>query len=144
MDEPPLEILLVEDSPTDAELTRIGFEEARLFNPLRTVKDGMEALAFLRNEPPYEAAARPGLILLDLNLPRLDGRQVLKEIKSDSGLRRIPVCVLTTSRAEVDVLKSYDLGANSYIPKPVQLTDFIAVISKIDDYWIKLVELPRP
>lgn len=144
MDEPPLEILLVEDSPTDAELTRIGFEEARLLNPLHIVKDGVEALAFLRNEPPFEAAPRPGLILLDLNLPRLDGRQVLKEIKSDSGLRRIPVCVLTTSRAEVDVLKSYDLGANSYIPKPVQLTDFIAVISRIDDYWIKLVELPRP
>lgn len=144
MDESPVEILLVEDSPTDRELTRIGFEEARLLNPLHTVKDGVEALAFLRNEPPFEAAARPGLILLDLNLPRLDGRQVLKEIKSDSGLRRIPVCVLTTSRAEVDVLKSYDLGANSYIPKPVGLADFITVISEIDNYWIKLVELPRP
>ena len=138
----PIEILLVEDNPGDVRLTREALNEGHVRNNLTVAKDGAEALAMARHEPPYDAAPRPDLILLDLNLPRLDGRQVLAEMKADPELRRIPVVVLTTSKAEEDVLRSYDLHANSYITKPVDFDQFIKVVQSIEEFWLTIVTLP--
>ena len=138
----PIEILLVEDSPTDALLTKKAFEGARLINRLHIVEDGVEAMKFLRKEVPYAEALRPDLILLDLNLPRKDGREVLAEIKSDESLKVIPVVVLTTSRAEEDILKSYKLHANCYITKPVNFDSFTEAIATLEKFWFAVVTLP--
>jgi CheY-like chemotaxis protein len=138
----PIEILLVEDSPSDANLTKEALREGRLINNLRVVPDGEQALAFLRRQPPFAAAPRPDLILLDLNLPRKDGREVLEEIKSDNALRCIPVVVLTTSREESDVMAAYGRNANCYVTKPVDLDQFIDAIRSIDHFWLNIVTLP--
>jgi CheY-like chemotaxis protein len=137
-----VEILLVEDSPGDARLTQEALREGRVPNNLRVVPDGIEALAFLRREGRYAAASRPDLILLDLNLPRMDGRQVLATIKADESLRRIPVIVLTTSRDERDIRRSYDLHANCYIAKPVDFDQFIDVVRAIEGFWLTIATLP--
>ena len=137
-----LEILLVEDNPADARLTREVFEGGRLSTHLNIVADGEQALAFLRREGIYEAAPRPKLVLLDLNLPRKDGREVLAEVKSDEALQHIPVVVLTTSKAEEDVLRTYNLHANCYVTKPVDLEKFIVVVKSIDVFWLTVVTLP--
>jgi CheY-like chemotaxis protein len=139
----PIEILLVEDSPSDAQLTIEAMQAAKLANRLSHVEDGVEALQFLRREGPYRDAPRPDLILLDLNLPRKDGREVLEELKQDPKLQRIPVVVLTTSRAEQDVLRSYSLYANCYITKPVDFTQFVEVVISIEHFWLAVVTLPR-
>ena len=138
----PIEILLVEDNPGDVRLTIEALKEGRVRNRLSVARDGVEALAFLRRQGPHAQAPRPDLILLDLNLPRKDGREVLAEIKDDAVLRRIPVVVLTTSKAEEDVLRTYDLHANCYITKPVDLEQFIMVVRSIDDFWLSVVRLP--
>ncbi|WP_018500417.1 response regulator [Parafrankia discariae] len=138
----PVEVLLVEDDPGDVLMTREAFEDHKLKNNLNVVSDGVEALAYLRGEEPYTNAPRPDLILLDLNLPRRDGRQVLAEVKADERLRRIPIVVLTTSEAEEDVLRSYDLHANAYITKPVDFERFVAVVRQIDDFFITVARLP--
>lgn len=138
----PVEILLVEDNPGDVRLTAECLREGRVLNNLSVVEDGVQALAFLRHEGAYASEPRPDLILLDLNLPKKDGREVLAVIKSDPGLRRIPVVVLTTSQAEEDILKSYDLNANCYITKPVTLDQFMAVVKSIEDFWLTIVTLP--
>ncbi|NOK04057.1 MULTISPECIES: response regulator [Myxococcus] len=138
----PIEILLVEDNPGDVRLTIEALKEGKVRNRLSVARDGVEALAFLRRQGAYADAARPDLILLDLNLPRKDGREVLAEIKVDPNLRRIPVVVLTTSKAEEDVLRTYDLHANCYIAKPVDLEQFISVVRSIDDFWLSVVRLP--
>jgi chemotaxis family two-component system response regulator Rcp1 len=137
-----IEILLVEDNPGDVELTRIAFREAKVRNPLRVVADGVQAMAYLRQEPPFEDAMRPGLILLDLNLPRVDGCEVLQTVKSDPDLRRIPVCVISSSRQDSDVLRSYDLHANSYISKPVAITSLVQIVTQLIEYWLRTVLLP--
>ena len=139
----PVEILLVEDNPGDVRLTREALKDARVINNLQVAADGVEAMAYLKRQGGYENAIRPDLILLDLNLPKKDGREVLSEIKADTSLRRIPVVILTTSKAEEDVLKTYDLHANCYITKPVDLEKFIEVISAIEDFWLSIVILPR-
>jgi CheY-like chemotaxis protein len=139
----PIEILLVEDNPGDVRLTVEGLNEGKVHNNLHVAKDGVEALAFLRKEGDYSDAVRPDLILLDLNLPRKDGREVLADIKADPDLKTIPVVVLTTSRAEQDVLHSYQLQANCYITKPVDLEQFIHVVKSIEDFWLTVVTLPR-
>ena len=139
----PVEILLVEDSPGDVRLTREALREGKVRNNLSVVTDGVEALAFLRREGQYADAPRPDVILLDLNLPRKDGRQVLEEIKADDRFRRIPVVVLTTSRDEHDILRSYDLHANCYITKPVSLDQFIGVVQAIEGFWFTVVTLPE-
>jgi len=138
----PIEILLVEDNPGDVRLTREVLKEGKLLINLRAVEDGVEALAFLRREGKYADATRPDLILLDLNLPKKDGREVLAVIKADEHLRRIPVVVLTVSQAEEDILKSYNLNANCYISKPVDLDQFIKVVKSIEDFWLTIVKLP--
>lgn len=138
----PIEILLVEDNPGDVRLTIEALKEGKVRNTLSVTKDGVEALAFLRREGPHAKAPRPDLILLDLNLPRKDGREVLAEIKEDPVLRRIPVVVLTTSKAEEDILRTYDLHANCYITKPVDLDQFISVVRSIDEFWLAVVRLP--
>jgi chemotaxis family two-component system response regulator Rcp1 len=138
----PIEILLVEDSPADVDLTREALADAKVHNNLHVVGDGVEALAFLRHEGRYADAPHPDLILLDLNLPKKDGREVLAEIKADPRLRRIPVVVLTTSEAEQDILQSYDLYANCYVTKPVDLDAFIHVVRSIEDFWLAIVRLP--
>jgi len=138
----PIEILLVEDNPGDADLAREALEGSKFHNDLHVVDDGEKAMAFLRREGPYAGAPRPGLILLDLNLPRKDGRQVLAEIKADDDLKRIPVVILTTSSAEKDVLKSYDLHANCFITKPIDLHQFLNVVKAIEDFWLSIVVLP--
>ena len=138
----PIEILLVEDNPGDVRLTREAFRDGRVSNNLNVVADGVEALAFLRRQGAYDDAPRPGLVLLDLNLPRKDGREVLEEIKSDPALRRIPVVVLTTSEAEADILRSYDLNANCYITKPVDFEQFLLVVKSIEQFWLTIVQLP--
>lgn len=137
-----IEILLVEDNPGDVRLTLEAFNEGRMCNHLSVVEDGVEAMAFLRREGRYADAVRPDLILLDLNLPRKDGRQVLAEIKVDDHLRRIPVVILTTSSAEQDILATYDLHANCYITKPVDLEQFIRVVQSVEDFWLSIVKLP--
>src|SRR5947207_3115424 len=137
-----IEILLVEDNPGDARLAWEAIREARVCNNLRWVADGVEALAYLRREGKFAEVQRPDLILLDLNLPRKDGREVLAEIKNDENLRRIPVVVLTTSQAEEDILKAYHLNANCYISKPVDLERFIKVVNAIENFWLTIVKLP--
>lgn len=136
------EILLVEDNPGDARLAQEALKEGRMTSRLKVVVDGVEAMSFLRREGQYQGSPRPNLILLDLNLPRKDGRQVLAELKADEDLRRIPVVVLTTSQAEQDIMRSYDLHANCYITKPVDLDRFISVVRSIEEYWCSLVTLP--
>jgi CheY-like chemotaxis protein len=136
-------ILLVEDDPGDVLMTREAFEHHRICNPLHVVTDGAAALRFLRREGEHTGAIRPGLILLDLNLPLVNGREVLAVIKSDEQLRRIPVVVLTTSQAEEDIVRSYDLHANAYITKPVDFTRFMEVIRQIDHFFITVVQLPH-
>ncbi len=138
----PIEILLVEDNPGDVRLTKEALKEAKVINNLTVLKDGEEALTYLRRQGPYTKAKRPHLILLDLNLPRKDGREVLAQIKAEESLKRIPVVVLTTSQDEQDVLKSYNLHANCYITKPVDLDQFIKVVRSIEDFWLGIVVLP--
>jgi chemotaxis family two-component system response regulator Rcp1 len=140
----PVEILLVEDNPGDVRLTLESLKDAKMANRVNVVGDGEEAIALLRREGRFADAVRPDLILLDLNLPKMDGREVLAVIKSTPGLRRIPVVILTTSKAEQDVLKSYELNANCYITKPVDLDQFISVVTAIDNFWFTIVELPPP
>ncbi|MYS79900.1 response regulator [Embleya scabrispora] len=137
-----IEVLLVEDDPGDVLMTREAFEDNKVRNTLHVVSDGVEAVAFLRREGKYADAPRPDLILLDLNLPRKDGREVLEEIKADEDLRRIPVVVLTTSEAEEDVLRSYHLHANAYVTKPVDFEQFINVVRHIDEFFVSVVKLP--
>lgn len=139
----PVEILLVEDNPADVRLTREALKEGKVRNNLSVVADGEAALAFLRRQGQYAAAPRPDLILLDLNLPRKDGREVLAEVKQDPALRQIPVVILTTSAADTDIARSYDLHANCYVTKPVQLDEFLSVVKSIDDFWLAVVKLPR-
>ena len=139
----PIEILLVEDNPGDARLTREALRDGTVQNNLSVVDDGVEALAFLRREGAYQESPRPDLILLDLNLPRKDGRQVLAEIKADPDLKMIPVVILTTSTAEEDVLNSYGLHANAYVKKPVDLSQFLRVVQAIEEFWLTLVTFPR-
>lgn len=139
----PIEILLIEDNPGDVRLTKEAFKESKILNNLRVVEDGLKALAFLRQQGDYTSASRPDLILLDLNMPKMDGRQVLAEIKKDPKLKNIPVIILTTSKAEQDILKSYDLHANCYIVKPVDLWQFNTVVQTIKDFWLSIVKLPR-
>ncbi len=138
----PIEILLVEDNPADVRLTREALREEKIHNNLSVVSDGVEALAFLRREGAFANAVRPDLILLDLNLPRKDGREVLDEIKKDDSLKTIPVVVLTVSGAEQDILKSYSLHANCYIRKPLDLAQFSKVVKSIQDFWLTIVKLP--
>ena len=142
MDCQPVEILLVEDNAGDIRLTQEVLREGKVRNRLHSVVDGVEALAFLRRQGRFTHSPRPDLILLDLNLPKKDGREVLAEIKADLQLRQIPVVVMTTSKADEDVLRSYDLHANCYIPKPVDLDQFIRVIRSIEDFWLTVVKLP--
>jgi two-component system, chemotaxis family, response regulator Rcp1 len=137
-----VEILLVEDNPADARLTREVFEGGRLATHINVVQDGDEALAFLRREGRYADSPRPKLVLLDLNLPRKDGREVLQELKSDPSLSRIPVIVLTTSAAEADILHAYDLQANCFITKPLDLDEFFDVVRAIEDFWLTTARLP--
>lgn len=139
----PIEILLVEDNPGDVRLTQEAFRDSKIRNKLHVVWDGVEAMTFLRREGKYADAPRPDLILLDLNMPKKDGREVLAEIKTEEDLRRIPVVILTISKAEEDILKSYDLHANCYITKPVDLEQFIKVVKAIEDFWLTIVKLPR-
>jgi len=139
----PIDILLVEDNPGDVRLTIEALRDSKVRNHLHVATDGVEALAFLRREGQHADAVRPDLILLDLNLPRMDGRQVLAELKGDPALKVIPVVVLTTSRAEQDILRSYELQANCYISKPVDLEQFITVVRSIEDFWLTIVTLPR-
>lgn len=139
----PVEILLVEDSPTDALLAQEALEYSRIVNHLHIATDGVEAIAFLRRQGKYQGAPRPGLILLDLNLPRKDGREVLSEIKTDEALKRIPVVVLTTSKSEADILKAYGLHANCYIVKPVDFEKFSEVVRSIENFWFSVVTLPE-
>jgi chemotaxis family two-component system response regulator Rcp1 len=138
----PVEILLVEDNPGDVRLTREALKEGKVHNNLSVATDGIEALAYLRKEGKYAEVVRPDLILLDLNLPRKDGREVLQEIKGDARLRNIPIVVLTSSQAEQDILGAYDLHANCYVTKPVDLDQFIRVVQSIEDFWFSIVKLP--
>ena len=139
----PVDILLVEDSPTDVLLAQEALEHAKLLNTLHIVSDGVEAMQFLRREGQFADATRPDLILLDLNLPRKDGREVLEEVKNDPELKRIPVVVLTTSKAEEDVLKAYGLHANCYVSKPVDFDQFTNVVRAIENFWFTVVLLPK-
>lgn len=138
----PVEILLVEDNPADVRLTQEALKETKVFNNLSVVADGEQALDYLNRRGPYAEATRPDLILLDLNLPKKDGREVLAEIKADERLRRIPVVILTTSEAEQDILRTYNLYANCYITKPVDLDQFITVVKSVENFWLSIVKLP--
>jgi CheY-like chemotaxis protein len=138
----PVEILLVEDNPGNVRLMVEALKEGKVHNKLSVVDDGEKALAFLRREGNYTNVMRPDIIWLDLNLPKKDGREVLAEIKRDSSLKRIPVVVLTSSKAEQDILKSYDLHANCYVYKPVELEQFVTVVKSIEDFWFTIVKLP--
>jgi CheY-like chemotaxis protein len=138
----PIEVLLVEDDPGDVLLIQEAFADNKLLNNLNVVNDGEQALAYLRREGQYAHATRPDLVLLDLNLPRKDGREVLAEVKGDEALRTIPIVVLTTSEAEEDVLRSYQLHANAYVPKPVDFERFVAIVRQIDDFFVSVVRLP--
>ena len=142
MNPKPIEILLVEDNPADADLTREYFDDARIFNRLNLVVDGVEAMDYLHKRGPYARAARPDLVLLDLNLPRKDGREVLAEVKQDPQLKHIPVVVLSASQAESDIMRSYDLHANAYVVKPVDLTRFSEIVGSIEGFWLSIVKLP--
>jgi CheY-like chemotaxis protein len=138
----PIEVLLVEDNPGDAQLTRIALEDSKISVHLNVVEDGVEAMAFLRKQEKYAKVPHPDIVLLDLNLPKKDGREVLAEIKGDQHLRRIPVVVLTTSQAEEDILKAYNLAANCYITKPVDFDQFVKIIRSIENFWFAIVKLP--
>ena len=138
----PVEILLVEDNPGDSDLAREALETSKVRNTLHVVSDGVQAMEFLRRTGRHANAPRPDLILLDLNLPKKDGREVLAEVKADEGLKRIPVVILTTSRAEEDILRSYNLHANCYITKPIDLNQFMKVVQSIEDFWLCIVKLP--
>jgi len=139
----PIEILLVEDNPGDARLTREALRDAKVRNRLHVAADGVDALACLRREGKHAAVPKPDLILLDLNLPKKDGREVLDEIKRDDGLRHIPVVILTTSQAERDIAESYRLRANAYVTKPVDLEQFLKVVRSIEHFWLEIVKLSR-
>ena len=138
----PIEVLLVEDNPGDVRLTVEALKEAKVLNHLSVAGDGADALAFLRRQGAHAQAPRPELILLDLNLPKKDGREVLAEIKEDADLRRIPVVILTTSQAEQDIVKTYNLHANCYITKPVELDQFMEIVKSIEGFWLSIVRLP--
>ena len=138
----PIEVLLVEDDPGDVLMTKEAFEEHKLRNRLSVVSDGAAALSYLRHEGEYADVATPDLILLDLNLPRIDGREVLEEIKKDEEFRRIPVVVLTTSQTDEDILRSYQLHANAYVTKPVDFDRFLSVVRQIDEFFVSVVKLP--
>ncbi len=140
----PIEILLIEDNPSDIRLTQEVLKESKLQNNLHVVEDGEEALDYLYHRGPYAQEPQPDLILLDLNLPNLDGREVLSKIKQDEALNHIPVVVLTTSDAGEDIMRSYQLYANCYITKPIDLDQFIKVVNAIEDFWLTIVKLPRP
>lgn len=137
-----IEILMVEDNPADVRLTREAFKDAKVLNNLNVVGDGEEAMTYLRKEGRYSGSPRPDLILLDLNLPKKDGREVLEEIKKDEDLKRIPIVVLTTSDNEKDILKAYNLHVNAYVTKPVVLDQFIRIVEAIEDFWLSVVKLP--
>jgi len=138
----PVEILLAEDNPGDAELTRKALERGNIINNLHVVEDGVEAVAYLRQEEEYADKPRPDLVLLDLDMPRMDGREVLEEIKDDEDLRRIPVVVMTSSEAEEDIVQSYDLHANAYLTKPVDFGGFMDIVSSIEEFWLTVVKMP--
>jgi len=138
----PVEILLVEDSPGDVRLTKEALKDSKVANNLTVAEDGVEAMALLRREGKYAESVRPDLILLDLNLPRKDGRQVLEELKADEALKSIPVIILTTSQADEDIIRTYNLHANCYITKPVDLDKFLEVVRTIEDFWLSIVKLP--
>ncbi|MEI1375574.1 response regulator [Nostoc sp. UHCC 0926] len=138
----PIQVLLVEDNPGDAQLTRIALEDSKISIHLNVVEDGVEAMAFLRKQEKYVKAAHPDIVLLDFNLPRKDGREVLAEIKADENLKRIPVVVLTTSQAQEDILKAYNLAANCYITKPVDFDQFVKIVQSIENFWFAIVKLP--
>ena len=138
----PIEILLVEDNPGDVRLTKEALMEGKVLNNMSVARDGVEALEILRREGEYENLLKPDIILLDLNLPRMDGREFLAIIKNDPDLRRIPVVILTTSKAEEDIIHTYDLHANCYITKPVDLEQFIEVVKSVEDFWFTIVKLP--
>jgi chemotaxis family two-component system response regulator Rcp1 len=138
----PIEILLVEDNPGDARLAIESLKDAKVSNNLHWVQDGVQAMAFLRRLGQYSAAPRPDVVLLDLNLPKKDGREVLAEIKTDENLRRIPVVILTVSSDERDILETYDLHANCYVTKPIDLDQFLEVVRSIEDFWLTIVKLP--
>ena len=138
----PIEILLVEDDPGDVLMAREALEEGKVANRLAVVSDGVEAMAYLRSEGEHADRVRPDLVLLDLNLPRMGGLEVLEEMKADASLRRIPVVVLTTSDAELDIIQSYDLHANAYIKKPVDFEQFVSVVRQIDEFFVSVVILP--
>jgi two-component system response regulator len=140
----PVDILLVEDNPGDVRLTKEALIGAKVLNEIYVVKDGVEAMEFLRKEGSFAHVPVPGLILLDLNLPRKDGREVLAEIKMDPKLKRIPVVILTSSQAEEDIFKSYDLHANCYVTKPVDLNRFVEIMHSLDEFWFSIVKLPPP
>jgi CheY-like chemotaxis protein len=140
----PIEILLVEDNPGDARLTREALRDAKVRNNLHVAPDGVEALAFLRRQGKHAAVPKPDLILLDLNLPKKDGREVLEAVKQDDQLRHIPVVILTTSQAERDIVESYRLRANAYVTKPVDLEQFLRVVQSIEHFWLEIVKLSRP
>jgi len=139
----PIEVLLVEDNPGDVRLTQEALTDGKILNNISVVEDGVEALQYLKREGKYSRVARPDLVLLDLNLPKKDGREVLREIKGDDTLRRIPIVILTTSKEEQDIFKSYDLGASCFITKPVDLDQFIEVVHSIENFWLTVVSLPR-
>jgi CheY-like chemotaxis protein len=138
----PVEILLAEDNPGDAKLTRKALDQGKIINNLHVVTDGVEALEYLRQEGEYADNPRPDLMLLDLNMPRKDGREVLQEIKTDPDLRRIPVVVMTSSEAEEDIVQSYDLHANAYLTKPIDFDGFLDVVGSIEEFWLSVVKMP--
>lgn len=139
----PVEILLVEDNPGDVRLTKEALKECKIRNHLNVVVDGIEAMDYLHGRGAHKDARRPDLILLDLNLPKMDGREVLAKVKSDEKLHKIPVVILTSSEAERDIAKSYDLHANCYITKPIDLHQFLTVVEEIQEFWLTIVRLPR-
>ncbi len=139
----PIDILLVEDNPGDVRLTQEALKEAKVRNDLHVVSDGVEAIAFLRKEGVYKDVPRPDMILLDLNMPKKNGHEVLTEIKADDNLKRIPVVMLTVSKADEDIIKSYNLHANCFITKPVDLDQFLKVVKSIEDFWLTIVKLPN-
>ena len=138
----PVEIMVVEDNPGDVRLTQEALKESKVLNTLSVARDGVDAMAFLRREGEHVDAPRPDLILLDLNMPRMDGKEFLSLVKADDDLKRIPVVVLTSSEAEADILKSYDLHANCYVTKPVDLDQFMRVIRNVEEFWLSIVKLP--
>ena len=139
-----IQVLMVEDDPGDVDLTKEALKDSKLSMRIAVVEDGEQAVKYLRRQKPYENAPRPDLILLDLNLPKMDGREVLKEIKCDPDLRTIPICVMTTSEAQADIQRAYGLGANCYVTKPLDLDQFIKVVHHVEAFWLTVVKLPLP